>query len=123
MLKVNMSDGRTLSFELNNSSEFKEWKKFISNDENQKKIRGVGIVYNTQWHALPIPRKFKYVRYDADLIINDNAKTPEKKLVGERVICFIDDIKLSLLVYYGNRPKMSRIDAIKIGRARYLAKP
>jgi len=122
MLKVNMSNGKTLSFDLKNPDEYTKWKDFVLDEEQQKNIRGVGIVYNTQWYALPIPRKFKYIRYDADLIINDKAKTTDKKLVGERVTCLIDDIKLSLLVYYGNRPKMARIDAIKIGKARFIAK-
>lgn len=122
MIKVNMADGKTLSFDLKNEKELADWKLKCSDPQFQKSIRGVGIVHNTQWHAIPVPKKFKTVRYDAELIINPKAKDESKRLVGEKVMCYVDDIQFSLLVYYGNRPKMARIDVKKIGKQRFVGR-
>lgn len=125
MIKVNMSDGKTLSFDLRKKEELDSWKQMCSSPDFQKTIRGVGIVYNTQWYAIPVPKKFKQIHYDAEVVLNRKEKDPEKQLVGERLICQVDDVQLSLLVYYGNRPKMARLDAIKIGKQRFagVARP
>ncbi len=120
MVKANMADGRTLSFDLKDEKENADWKQKCTDPSFQKSIRGVGIVHNTQWYAIPVPKKFKAIRYDADLIINNKAKDESKRLVGEKVMCYVDDILFSLLVYYGNRPKMARIDVKKIGKQRHV---
>ena len=122
MIKVNMADGKTLSFDLKDEKELKDWKQRCNDPKFQKSIRGVGIVHNTQWHAIPVPKKFKSVRYDADLIVNTKAKDESKRLVGEKIMCYVDDICFSLLVYYGNRPKMARIDVKKIGKQRHVGR-
>lgn len=123
MIKVNMADGKTLSFDLKSEAELKEWKKLCSYPDFQKKIRGVGIVYNTQWYAIPVPKKFKNVHYDAEIIFNRREKDAEKQLVGERLICHVDEVQFSLLVYYGNRPKMARLDCSRVGKARFYSAP
>ncbi len=120
MIKVNLADGRTLSFDLNDDFDLMDWRKRVLDHRFQKQIRGLGIVYNTQWYALPLPKNFNTIRYDADLIINHKALEDSKRKVGERIICQLDEIRLTLLVYYGNRPKMARIDAIRIGKQRYV---
>lgn len=120
MIKVNMSDGKTLSFDLRNKEELDKWKQLCSTSEFQKTIRGVGIVYNTQWYAIPVPKKFKQINYDADIVLNQREKDLEKQVVGERLICQVDDVQITLLVYYGNRPKMSRLDIVKIGKQKFI---
>jgi len=76
-------------------------------------ITGIGVLHNKHWHTIPQPKRFRQVSFAAELLEG------EKGPMGERVIVYIDDVRLSLTVYFGNRPKMARIDAKKVGKQRF----
>jgi len=64
-----------------------------------------------------MPKRFRRIDVKAELIRVQ--KDGEMREIGERIICQADDVQISLIVYYGNRPKMARIDVKKIGKKRF----
>ena len=120
MLKVNLKDGKTIAFDLKDESNLKEWLELSSGEVFQRQITALGKIHNSQWYTLPIPKKFRRISFEAELVENSKRNVPiERKYIGERLKCYADDILISLLVYYGNRPRMSRIDVIKLGKRRF----
>ena len=117
MIKVNCKNGKTLSFNLADDKEANEWQKLSGEGEFQSQITGIGILYNTQWHTLPMPKRFRRIDVKAELIRVQ--KEGIMREIGERIVYQADDIQISLIVYYGNRPKMARIDVKKIGKKRF----
>lgn len=118
MIKVNCKDGKTISFDLASEEDVKKWESLSSEKEFVNSITGISILYNTYWHTLPLPKKFRNIRFHAKLV--KSAKGGVEKIVGERIVCQADDIQISVITYYGNRPKMTRIDIRRIGKIRYI---
>jgi len=116
MIKVNIKSGETLSFDLNSEIGLNEWIKCHNDIKFQNSITGIGIIYSSQWYTLPLPKKFMTSIFYAEIVKN---RKNNNESVGERVICHSDEIRVSLLVYYGKRPRMCRIDVKKIGKCRF----
>jgi hypothetical protein len=120
MIKVNLADGKTVSFDLHCPEQVRQWQEKSSNLDFQREIRGMAIIHNHHWYALPLPKNFRIIQMHAELIENRKQNVKEEhKFVGERIRCYADDIMIALLVYYSNRPKMSRVDIIKTGKRRF----
>jgi len=115
MIKVNVKNGDTLTFDLTDSVQKGKWDALCTDYSFQQQITGMGIIYNSQLYTLPSPKKFSRRVYFAEII--KHRKNDE--YVGERIICQVDDVQISVLVYFGKRPRMSRVDVIKIGRLRH----
>lgn len=94
--------------------------KLNSDRDFLKSVTGIGVLYNKHWHTLPFPKKFNHIQYNAELVqINKGGVVVD---VGERIICQADDIQINLMVYFGHRPKMARVDVKKIGKQRFSPK-
>lgn len=116
MIKVNLRNGKTLSFDLKNPIENIKWVKMLSQNNFQKQISGIGIIFNSQWYVLPIPKKFKQISFHAELVKNTKKNI---EYIGEKIKVYADDVTISILVYYGKHPKMCRFDIIKNGKCRF----
>jgi len=114
---VNLKNGNTLSYDLMEDDQRDKWEKDSSSVDYQMQITAIGIVFNSQWFALPMPKKFRQHHFDASLVTSNKKGTPH--YTGEKVQCYVDDILISVQVYWGHKPKMSRIDVIRVGRRRY----
>lgn len=117
MVKVTFNDGTTLGFDLNNGDDRKQWEEWSMVEDFQSKITSVGIIYNKKFITVPFPRRFRRVRFYAELVWQE--KNGKKRLLGERVICHADEVKTSLLVYTYNNPPppvLSRIDVERVGK-------
>lgn len=110
----------TLSFDLTDSKESEEWEEKCKDKSFMQEITGIGILHNKHWHTLPAPKRFRKVLFRAELLTT--IKKEEMLNVGERITCYVDDIQISLTVYFGNRPKMARIDVKRIGNRRFAPK-
>lgn len=120
MIKVNIKDGKTLSFESDSEEDLKTLREKLGNKEFLDSITGVSSLHNTYWHALTKPKRFRNVSYHVEEV--KFKKGDIEKVVGERIVCQADDIQLVILVYYNNRPKMTRIELKKIGKRRFAPK-
>lgn len=117
MIKVNFKNGDTLQFDLTKDDDLKQWNEWSNVKEFQSKIRGIGILHNKKYHTLPYPKRFKKIKFYAEIIYRN--KDNVNKILGEKITCHADNIKLSLLVYTYNNPAppiLSRVDMIKIGK-------
>ena len=117
MIKVHTKNGSTLSYDLMDDDQRKKWE-FDSRDIRfQANITGIGIVFNSQWFALPLPKKFRQCHFEAALVESKKKNAP--KYTGERIRCYADDVLISVQVYWGHKPKMSRVDIIRVGKRRF----
>lgn len=117
MIKVNLNDGKILSFDLNKSSDWQQWLEWSSSQDFQNRITGIGILHDRRFHTLQYPKNFKKVNVYAESVFNK--RNGEKRKLGERVIVHADQIKLELLVYTYDEPKppiQSRTTMTMIGR-------
>lgn len=103
MLKVNFKDGTTLAFDLAREDDVQQWLDWVNVKDFQEQITGIGIIHNKHYYAMPYPKKFRCVRFEADLLYNEK-KDGIKRLTAERLDCFADDAKISLTVYVYNDP-------------------
>lgn len=120
MIKVNKDDGSTLSFDLAIDDNVADLSSLLEDKGVADGITGVGCLFNTYWHQLTKPKKFRNVSYHVEKV--QQVKNGVSKDVGEKIVCQADDIQLSILVYYNVRPKMTRIEIKKIGKQRYVPK-
>lgn len=114
---MNLKNGSTQSYDLLDYEQKSKWEHDSSSVEFQLQISGVGIVFNSQWFALPIPKRFRQIHYAANLVESNKKNAP--RYTGERIQCYADDILISVQVYWGHKPKMSRVDIIRVGRRRF----
>lgn len=115
VLNVNLENGNVRSFDLEKETELEEWKSFSRDWRNQRSIRVVGILFDRVFHALPLPKQFRRVYYEAEILRD---RKDGRRIVGERITCQADDVQISLTVYK-NAPKMTRTDVRKIGHSRF----
>ena len=118
VIKVNLKTGETLSFDLAKDTEYKDLVNKLEDNDFVKKITGMSSLYNTYWHALTIPKNFKSIRYIVSKV--NCVKNGVKETVGEKIICHADNIRMAVLVYYNERPKMTRIEMKKVGKSRFV---
>ena len=121
MLKVHLSDGRTLSFELGDEGQRQEWDRLSASSAFQESIRGVALLHNRTLHTLPLPKQFRSLRFSAGLLVSKGGEVG--KVTGERVVCQADAVRVSITAYYTQTPKMVRVDVMKTGWQRFTGNP
>ena len=112
MLKVNLQNGKTETLDLFDANDRARWRQIVGGNGNAG-IRALGIHDKGVMYALPFPIRFRKTIFDAEGILADGEP------VAERVLCYADDIRVTLTVY--KRTRMSRVDVDKIGRIAFAA--
>ncbi len=123
MIKVNLRDGTTLAFDLQKQDDFQQWLEWSSVKDFQSRITGIGILHNKKFITLPFPKRFKKIKFYADLVYSEK-RDGDKRLLGERLVCHADEIKFSVLVYTYNNPPppmLCRLDMERIGKQMFPA--
>lgn len=103
MIKVNLDDGKVLSFDLGCASDYQQWLEWSSLQDFQSRITGIGILHEKKFHTFQYPKNFKKVNVYAESVFN--SKEGARRKLGERLIVHADDVKLELLVYTYDDPK------------------
>ena len=93
MVNVNFRDGTTLAFDLNVAEDLRQWEEWSNAKDFQGRITGIGILHNKRFLTIPHPKKFKKIRFYADLVYSE--KKGKRRLMGERLVCHADEIKCS----------------------------
>ena len=108
MLKVNLTDGRTLRYDLTKADDVAAWT-VISNDfVFQSKITGISLLHKGVVYALPRPKNQPTALATADLYcLDDSVKG------YERCIWQVGPIKIILIVHASQ--KAARVDVIGLG--------
>lgn len=120
MIKVNLKDGTTIDFSLDEEFDRDQFLVWLREKNFQEKITALTVMYNGKQHSLPYPRYFKKIRWYAESVFR--MKRGKKKKIGERIICHADQIKICLLVYTCDPPPpiASVVYMEKIGRQVFL---
>lgn len=115
MLKVNLTDGRTLRFDLTNPAEAVAWADLARNHAFQAQITGLTVACNGVSYSLPRPKDFgEGIFLFAEAVEED----PEQRIKGgERLFCHAGDVQVAMLVHAAQRA--ARVDVTRLGRQRY----
>lgn len=114
MLKIHMSNGKTLSFDLLEQSNAHELMELLKKKDFQESIRGMTVLHKGVSYSLVRPTGFSQVFFMAEEVAQD----PESRIKGgERITCFADSLRLGVMVHRAQRSV--RVAAAKVGKQRY----
>ena len=129
MLKVHTSDGQTRCVDLRNDEQAQELLTKLKDPNFQAEIRGITVVQNIsakcskcdeqiRWkgfqHTLSPPEGFGKVFFHVE---NLEPNLENKIKGGEKVVCFVDDVRVTLMAHKAN-PAV-RFSLRKMGHQRY----
>jgi hypothetical protein len=112
VLRVNLADGRTLSFDLTDATQLAAWHDQQVDRAFQASVRGISILHDKRLTTLPLPKRFGAMEFTAEPVEIDG------DVVGEQIACQADDVRVVCMVYFG-AGKLTRLDIIRTGRPRY----
>lgn len=114
MLTIYTRDGLATKVDLQDETAAREWLEHLSDPVFQGEITGLTVGHKGVQYSLPRPSGFGSVRYEAESL----APEPSKGLRGgERVQCFADGVRVSLMVHEAHRAV--RVSLSKVGKRRY----
>jgi hypothetical protein len=114
MLCLNLADGRTLHFDLSEQQQSDRWQSLQADPHFQRKVTGIGILHGGYTHVLPMPRRFRAINYQAELVCKEDGIA-----VAERITCQADDVEFSMLVYLNGSSPLARLNLVKTGKLRF----
>lgn len=112
MLRVNLADGRTLSFDLADPEQLAAWRRHQATNSFQATIRGMSVLHDKRLTTLPVPRRFRAIAFSAEPLVEHEG------VIGELVSCQADDVRVTCTVYFGGG-KITRTDLVRTGRPRF----
>lgn len=118
MLYVARSDGRVLRFDLHAADDVRAWLTLASAADFHANVRSLALAYEGHRADLPMPRRFREVRYEAELV-RDVGGRP----VAECVSAVLDGVVISLTMYLNGRSGRFRVDLDKRGQRRFRPQP
>lgn len=114
MLKIHLSDGKTLSFDLLEKANAQELMGLLKEKDFQDSIRGMTILHKGVSYSLVKPNGFSQVFFLAEEVAQDSDSRIKG---GERITCFADNLRLGVMVHRAQRSV--RVAATKVGKQRY----
>lgn len=114
MLQVHLSDGRTLRFDLSDSSQAAEWTRIARDAHYQSAIRGITLQNNGVQYSATRPSGFNRIWFFAEYL----EPVPERKFKGgERIVEQVDSIRLTIMSHA--EQKAVRVNLTNPGRQCY----
>ena len=114
MLFINLSDGSALTLDLGTEDGREEWSARAADPSFHRSVRGLSLAQNGSRADLPLPRRFRTIRFDAELVLDRDGDP-----VAERVSAEADGVFLALTMYLNGRSRRFRVDLDKRGRCRF----
>lgn len=114
MLRVHLSDGRTLRFNLEDESEAERWRDSVADAKFQSSITGITTQHNGVGYSLSRPDGYSDIFMFAEHLPED---VPQKFKGGQRMICQADNARLVVMVHDAQRS--ARVSLSKPGVMRY----
>jgi hypothetical protein len=114
VLLVSLRDGSTRRYDLREVGGRDEWSSDSGDRLFVASIRGVCLTSNGVRVDLPVPRRFRRIRYGAELVEGEDGP------IAERVTAFCDDVVLALTMHLNGRTGRFRLDLDRRGTARFV---
>lgn len=113
-MKVHLSSGKTLSFDLSDPNKANEWLDLVRKPEFQASIRGMTVQHNGGVYSLSRPDSFRHLWLFAEHLEPDLST---KFKGGNRLVCQADDVRITMMVHEASRAV--RVSLSKTGRQCY----
>ena len=114
LLRVHTNDGITTRFDLEDKEQAAEWLEKIKDSNFQDTITGLTVSHRGVLYSFSKPQGFRNLSYQAEDVEVDL----ERKIKGgERVLCYADDVRISLMVHRSQRAV--RVTLAKTGKRRF----
>ena len=114
MLRVHLTDGRTLRFDLKSERQAAKWLNSARDHKFQSEITGITIKHGGVSYSLSRPRGCGDVFLFAEYLVKNTA---QKFKGGGRVVCQADDTRISLMVHEAQRA--AHVSVSKTGQQCY----
>ena len=111
MLRANLADGSTLSFDLEVEADVRRWRELVEDPAFHRRVRGLQLLRKDAAAAtLPRPVLGAAVTWDADLDVRDG------RVVRERAVAYAHPVRIVLSLFRRDGPPTSRVDVERVGR-------
>lgn len=111
MMILNRKDGSSERFDLTRSEDVERLNRL---GQNPGQVSGIWINSNGYCTTLPLPSGFRRVSFLCRLL-----KKKDGSPSGEELTFQIDDFRTIVTTYYGDHPKMVKINMKRTGRQRF----
>ncbi len=114
MLHVHTSDGLTIAIDFDDVDQTREWIEKMKNPAFVERITGISISDRGVMYSFTKPLGFRKIGFEIEKVEADQ----ERKIKGgERLVCYADDVRITLMVHAAQRAV--RVSMIKIGKRRF----
>jgi hypothetical protein len=114
MLHVHTSDGLTIAIDFADVDQTREWIEKMKNPAFVERITGISISDRGVMYSFTKPLGFQRIGFEIEKVEADQ----ERKIKGgERLVCYADDVRITLMVHAAQRAV--RVSMVKIGKRRF----
>ena len=114
MLRVHTTDGITTRFDLEDKEQAAVWFEKLKDPAFQETITGLTVSSRGVLYSFSKPQGFRNIFFQAE---NVEVDLERKIKGGERILCYADDVRLSLMVHRSQRAV--RVTLAKTGKRRF----
>lgn len=114
MLKANLHNGETLSFDLHDADDVRRWTELAQDHATQARITALSITHGGVVYSLPRPVGFVPLFMTAEGFEPDSSRRIKG---GEKILCNAGEVGIVLTVHSAQRAV--RVDVTRQGKQRY----
>ena len=116
MIQINTKDGKTHNFDVTEKSKQDEFNNLVDDPGFAAKITGVGVHHRGAHQMFPIPKDMPVKNYFAEPLI-EKTKDGAITLTGERLLVYVDGLRVTLTVWYQKKgPRVTTFEIKNVGR-------
>ena len=111
MLQVNLSDGQTLQFNMEQEGDAQRWERLSADPAFQRSIRAAAILWEGRQYVIPSPGHFNRVDWEHELVMARDGE----RINGERLVTQADEVRTILTVWRRQRGDC-KVESVRVGR-------